>query len=184
MKTLLFIIATSLFGYGLSSQSVPGGGRGPKFSSTYTDLKTQCKPAAAGEAPEGDDMPLRCEGYGGYEVRIDFSAASSHLRILPTGHDAEDSIDLAAQPLNYDAKRKIEWRLADGKPFAVIFRVDQSTDEVDPAERWRPENKRGVALLVKGLKGYEHIDFAVDARGRDANAQARDVADRAYLKGR
>jgi hypothetical protein len=96
----------------------------------------------------------------------------------------EDSIDLAAQPLNYDVKRKIEWRLADGKPFAVIFRVDQSTEGVDPAEMWRPENKRGEFLLVKGLKGYEHIDFAVDARSRDANAQARDMADRAYLKGR
>jgi hypothetical protein len=184
MKTLLLLITSVLFDYGLSSPLVIGGERAPRFTSVYTNLETQCKAVAAGEAPEGVDMPLRCEGYGGYEVRIDFSAASSHLRIQLTGHGAEDSIDLATQPLNYDVKRKIEWRLADEKPFAVIFRVDQSTEGVDPAEMWRPENKRGELLLVKGLKGYEHIDFAVDARSRDANAQARDMADRAYLKGR
>jgi hypothetical protein len=183
MKSLILVGATALFGLGLFSQTVLGDGRAPKFSSAYTDLKTQCKPTAEGEA-QGDDTPLRCEGYGGYEIRIDFSAASSHLRVQPTGDEAEDSIDLAAQPLNYDAKRKIEWRLAGGKPFAVIFRVDKSRDGVDPAEMWRPENKTGESLLVKGLKGYEHIDFEVDARTPDANVKARDMADSAYSKGR
>jgi hypothetical protein len=91
---------------------------------------------------------------------------------------------LAVQPLNYNAKRKIEWRLANGKPFAVIFRIDKARREVDPAEMWRPENKTGEYLLVNGLKGYEHIEFEVDARSPNANAQARDLADRAFMKGR
>lgn len=175
--------AAALCGLVLFSLSALGTNRPPKFTSAYTDLKTQCKPIAEGEA-EGDDTPLRCEGYGGLELRIDFSAASSHLRVQPKGDDAEDAINLAQQPLNYDARRKVEWRLADGQPFAVIFRVDKSKEGVDPAEMWRPENKTGESLVVKGLKGYERIDFEVDARASDANAKARELADKAFLKER
>ena len=181
MKSLPLFVSLALLG--LFSQTVSGDGRPPKFSSAYTDLQTQCKPIAEGEA-QGDDTPLRCEGYGGLEIRIDFSAASSHLRVQPKGDATEESINLAAQPLNYDAKRKIEWRLADGQPFALIFRVDKSKDGVDPAEMWRPENKTGESLIVKGLKGYEHINFEVDARAADANVKARELADRAFLKER
>lgn len=159
------------------------GGAAQKFSSAYTDLKTQCKPIAKGE-PQGDDTPLRCEGQGGYEIRIDFSAASSHLYVQPTACECDERVELAAQPLSYDSKRKVEWRLAGGKPFAVIFRVDKPKDGLDPSEMWRPENKAGEALLVKGLKGFERIDFEVDARGPDANAKAREMADAAYAGGR
>lgn len=173
----------ALFGCGLLCQAAFGAGRAQKFSSAYTDLRTQCEAIAEGE-PQGDDTPLRCKGYGGYEVRVDFSAASSHLRVQPAGGGAEDSIDLAAQPLHYDAKRKIEWRLADGKPFALIFRVDKAREGLDPAEMWRPENKTGESLLVKGLRGYEHINFEVDAGAPNANAKAREMADRAYPKDR
>ncbi len=160
-----------------------GEGRKPQFSSVYTDLKAQCRPIAQGEA-QGDDTPLRCDGYGGYEVRIDFSAASSHLRVQLADGESEDAITLAEQPLSYDAKRKIEWRLADGKPFAVIFRVDKPKDGLDPTEMWRPENKAGESLRVKGLEGYGQIDFEVDARTPNANLKAREMADNAYLKGR
>ncbi|HEX6182957.1 MAG TPA: hypothetical protein VFZ44_03530 [Pyrinomonadaceae bacterium] len=181
MNTLLLVCASALLCAGLFPQTSPGGA--PKFSSAYTDLKTQCKPIAEGE-PQGDDTPLRCAGHGGYEVRIDFSAASSHLGVQPAGGESEERIELATQPLNYDAKRKIEWRLAGGEPFAVIFRVDKVKDGLDPAEMWRPENKTGESLLVKGLKGYERINFEVDAKAPDANAKAREMADSAYAKGR
>ncbi len=57
MKSLLLLlIALAL--PGLFSQSALGTNRPPKFSSAYTDLSTQCKPVAEGEA-EGDDTPLR-----------------------------------------------------------------------------------------------------------------------------
>lgn len=179
----MLAVSLSLLGPVPSSRPAPGDKRPPKFSSAYTDLQTQCKPVAGGEA-QGDDTPLRCEGYGGLEIRIDFSAASSHLRVQPKGDDAGDAIDLAAQPLRYDAQRKVEWRLADGQPFALIFRVDKSKDGVDPAEAWRPENKTGESLLVKGLKGFERINFEVDARAADANAKARELADGAFLEER
>jgi hypothetical protein len=174
MKTLLIVCTSALLGAGLFAQTSPGGAQ--KFSSAYTDLKTQCKPIGKGE-PQSDDMPLRCTGHGGYEIRIDFSAASSHLGVQPESCECEERIELATQPLHYDAKRKIEWRFADGKPFAVIFRVDKVKDGLDPAEMWRPENKTGESLLVKGLKGYERINFEVDAK-------AREMADRSYGESR
>ena len=181
MKTLLLVCASVLLGAGLFPQTSPGNAQ--KFSSAYTDLKTQCKPITKDE-PQGDDTPLRCVGYGGFEIRIDFSAASSHLNVQPTNCECEERIELATQPLHYDAKRKIEWRFAGGEPFAVIFRVDKVKDGLDPAEMWRPENKTGESLLVKGLKGHERISFEVDAKTPDANAKAREMADRAYTEGR
>ena len=182
MKRLTLVFAAALVCVALFSVAASGGSRATKFSSSYTDLKTQCKEVSQGE-PQGDDTPLRCRGLGGYEIWIGFSAASSHLNVQRKGDRDEDSIVLATQPLNYDSKRKIEWRLADGKPFAVILRVDKPKDGLDPSEMWRPENKAGESLLVKGLKGYERIDFEVDAKTPNANEKARELADGAYAKG-
>lgn len=158
------------------------GARATKFSSVYTDLKTQCKSITEAEM-EGEDTPLRCKGYGGYEINIDFSATSSHLTVQPKGHN-EDSINLGMQSLDYDSTHKVEWRLANGKPFAVIIRVDNPKDNLDASEMWRPENKAGESLLVRGLKGHEKIDFEVDAKTPNANEKARVLADGAYAKGR
>ena len=40
--------------------------------------------------------------------------------------------------------------------------------------------KIGEELIVKGLKGFENIDFTVDAKTPNANAKARELADNAY----
>jgi hypothetical protein len=85
------------------------------------------------------------------------------------------------QPLDYDQKRRIEWRLANGKPFAVIYRIVKSKTE-QPEEMWRPENRGGELLVIKGLKGYEHIDLELDAATPDANVKAREMADSAYAR--
>ena len=153
------------------------------FTSQYTDLKTGCRAAFTlkkGETVQGDDMPLKCRGLGGYDIRIDYSAASSSLR-LQRGDDSSGAISLGMQPIDYDRKHKIEWRLANGTPFAIIFRVDKSKSE-QPEEMWRPENKSGESLLIKGLKGYEQIDFELDAKTANANVKAREMADAAYAK--
>jgi hypothetical protein len=169
---------TSLFSQAVLSSS----SRAAKFTSTYTDLKKQCK-AAFKSVGEGQDMPLRCKGYGGYEIAIDYSAASSNLRLQPVGGKNDDEmIILGMQPMTYSDTRKIEWRMADGKPFAVIYRMDKSKSE-EATEMWQPQNKTGEALMVKGLKGYDHINFEVDAKEPDANAKARAKADAAYTGG-
>lgn len=182
MKRLTLVFAAALVCVALFSDAASVGARATKFSSAYTDLKTECKEVSQGE-PQGDDTPLRCRGFGGYEIWIGFSAASSHLNVQRKGDRDEDSIVLATQSLHYDSNHKIEWRLADGKPFAVILRVDKPKDGLDPSEMWRPENKAGESLLVKGLKGHERIDFEVDAKTPNANERARELADGAFAKG-
>jgi hypothetical protein len=112
---------------------------------------------------------------------------ASHITVTrPTKTDRiGDPVPLTAQSLNYDQEgRKIEWRMADGKPFAVILRVsnfDRSDD--DGGDPFNPKNKTGESLLVKGLKGYEHIDFEVDTKTTpNPNVKARELADGNYRK--
>ncbi len=155
------------------------------FSSAYTDLNKECRNAVK-KVGEGQDMPLRCKGYGGYSLYIYYSAFASHTTAVT--RDEKTSIALATQGLGYtDEKgRKVEWRMAGGVPFAVILRVSVYKEGADEAGEspYQDKYKTGEALLVKGLKGYEHIDFQVDAQAPDANAKAREMADQAYAKGR
>jgi hypothetical protein len=135
----------------------------PKFSSVYTDLNTQCRNAVK-EVGEGQDMPLNCKGYGGYRIYIYYSAANAWLAAETS--DGKTSIPLTGAQLNYDREkgRKIEWRLANGKPFAVILRVEGK-------------------LQIRGLKGYEQVVEEVDPKTTaNANEQAREIADKAYLE--
>ncbi len=154
-----------------------------RFSSVYTNLKTECRPAFKPKKgdPSGEDIPLKCKGYGGYEVRIDYSAASANLRLQPARGNSDESINLGMQPLDYDQSHKIEWRLANGKPFAVIYRVDKSKSD-QPEEMWSPANKSGEALVIKGVKGFEQIDFEVEASQPNANLKARELADQAFAR--
>jgi hypothetical protein len=136
-----------------------------KFSSVYTDLNKQCKAALKeSEIGEGQDMPQNCKGYGGYRISIGYSAMYAHL--IAETLDGKHSIPLTTAQINYDMEkgRKIEWRMANGKPFAVILRVEDK-------------------LLVKGLRGYEKIDYDIDTKTTpNPNQQAREMADKAYLQ--
>ena len=118
---------------------------------------------------------------------IYYSALASHVSIKTSNKD--DFIYLAAEKLDFSDNRdsKLEWRLADGKPFAVILKVsryDQAVQEKGE-NPYEDAHKIREFYLVKGLKGYENIDFEVDAQANPAAlAQARELADAAYLKSR
>jgi len=61
-----------------------------RFSSNFTDLTKDCKDAL-NEVGEGQDMPLKCRGYGGYYIYISYSAFASHITINPiNGNDGID----------------------------------------------------------------------------------------------
>ena len=155
-----------------------GGSAAVKFTSLYTNLKTQCW--ADGKVGEGQDQPLKCKGYGGYVIKIGYSAASSHMRIELAKSDAEP-VNLPAQPINYDGMgRKIEWRLANGKPFAVILRIDVPKDGLEATELWQPGNLKGQSLLVQGLGKYSDFTAEIDAKSPNANVEARKQADAKY----
>lgn len=165
---------------GLSPKSAP---RTPKFTSVYTNLRTQCRSVATNG--QGDDPPMRCTGFGGYLLVVDFSAASSHLRIEPQRNPTEaNTVQLGTQPIDFNSGgKKLEWRLADGKPFAVIMRMENHKDVDDPTAYWQPQNRLAQTLLVQGLGGHSSLNSQVDATKPSANADARKMADDAFLNG-
>lgn len=150
------------------------------FTSAYTDLNTQCRYGRA--ASEGGDAPLYCTGYGGYRLLVSFSALAADVFV--ESRDGRFSRLLASgQALDYAEQkgRKVEWRMAGGKPFAVIIRAfEYAAGGDDGAPDF--SRKVGEKLLVKGLEGYERIDFAVDAQTPNANVRARRLADEHYRK--
>jgi len=182
-KTSTFLTMTALCGALVLAQPALCNGQASDFSSVYTDLSKDCK-AAFNKVGAGQDMPLKCKGTGGYEVRIDYSAMSASLRIQSPNDETAASV--SPQPLGYYDKRKVEWRLAKGKPFAIIIRGDRYKDEsgnID-ADTYSPQNITGTYLLVVGLKGFEYIDGKIDAKTPDANAKAREMADAGFIRGK
>jgi hypothetical protein len=148
-----------------------------RFSSGYTDL-TKCgsgmtkKEEREAEA-RGTDIPTLCKGYGGYNIFVGYSACSSHI----SADKGEESIPIATQAGDFKQKT-VEWRLANGKPFAIIFRVYEYGGDDLCATGGKIT---GESLIVQGLKGYEHIDATVNVKGTpNPNVKARELADKSY----
>lgn len=154
------------------------GADGPvSFSSVYTDLKRGC---TTGGGQEGGHVSTFCKGPGGYQIHY-FDSATT-LEFSAASDDMEFSQKLASQALDYDtANRKVEWRLANGKPFAVIIRKNTYKQGDDGLIAY-PTKYTGEFLIIKGLKGYEMIDGNVDATAINANQTARELADNAFLQ--
>jgi hypothetical protein len=165
------------------SQAGAKKSRPQRFSSLYTDLNKECRNAFK-SVGEGQDMPLKCKGYGGYFIYIYYSAWASHIAINTSNNDGTPAI--ASQALSYsDEKgRKVEWRLANGKPFAVIMRISKYSENAgaNGDSPFDPKYKTGETLIVKGLKGH-NIDFEVDVKSTpNPNEKARQLADSNYDK--
>lgn len=174
MKSLAFVLALILILFTANSFAQTKTAK-TKFSSVYTDLKRNCETVRGGE---GQDDAYDCRGFGGYRVAVWYSAAAEIMAInLP---DKSDLISLDTHDIAADySKRKIEWRLANKKPFAVIFRVDKYGGE--KKDDYNIFGKKiGEELKIVGLKGFENISFTVDAKTPDANAKARELADKAF----
>jgi hypothetical protein len=154
-------------------------GQVAKMSSVYTNLKTDCKNAFK-SVDDGQDMPLVCKGFGGYKVDVGYSAWAALISISKPKSD-EEVISLGNHPINFtDSGAKLEWRLANGKPFAVILRIKKYNLDKAAANGDNPftaDNVIGEALIIKGLSGYSQIDFEVNAKEKNANAKAQKMAD-------
>jgi hypothetical protein len=136
-----------------------------KFTSFYTDTTKNCK---------GEEPVFTCKGYGGYKVVIGIGGVFSDARVEA---DKSDYSLLIAERQSVGWNPKIEWRMADGKPFAVILRVDINDENADIPK------KIGEQLIIKGLKGFESIDEAVNGKTPKANEKAREIADQGFNKG-
>ena len=124
----------------------------------------------------GQDIPTVCKGPDGYAVDISYSACASSFSITK----GDDRIGLGMQAIDWKQKT-VEWRLANGKPFAVIMR---SYDYAGNDNCATGGKITGESLIIKGLKGYEHIDGTVDAKTTNANVKARALADKGFEKPR
>src|SRR5690242_18255965 len=91
--------------------TITGAAQTPRFTSRYTNLKTDCRNAIKLKQAEehGEDVPLKCRGYGGYEINIGYSATSSQFSINRVGKRDEDVVTSTMQPIDYDLRRKVEW---------------------------------------------------------------------------
>jgi hypothetical protein len=150
-----------------------------RFSSGYTAL-TKCGSGMTRKEEReaekhGSDIPTRCKGYGSYDVYIYYSACSSIISLEKKG---DENISLATQAVGWKQKN-VEWRLANGKPFAIIMRVYDYAGNEQCATGGRIT---GESLIVKGLKGYERINETIKTTTPNANLKAREVADKAYAK--
>jgi hypothetical protein len=146
-----------------------------KFTSVYTSLSKGCKTLKGGD---GQDDAFICKGAGNYQVRIYYSAASSHINAELKGTD--DSVSLATLSVGYnESKTTLEWRLANGKPFAVIMREPIYSETAAEGEYFG--KVMGQKLVVTGLIGFgDAITGEVDAKTANANVKAREIADKAY----
>lgn len=190
MKFNLLVIIAAFCFLNVQAQNKPA--KPVKFTSVYTNLNTQCKSALTRREEKeseanGQDTPLKCKGYGGYQIYFSYSVESVFIYISDNLRDGDASINLASQNYNYDQEknRKIEWRLADGKPFAVILRVSNYDPPADPPSgetHFMDKYKTGESLLVKGLRNFERIDAEIDSKTPSANQKARQTADDSYLE--
>lgn len=192
LLTTITLVALSLIGSNTSTssagelaapitsglRSVNGQGA-TRFSSAYTPLTKTC-PSGMTEQKEkeaeerGSDIPTKCKGLGGYDVYISYSACSSDFSL----EKGKERISLTMQAGDWKQKT-VEWRMANGRPFAVILRVyEYSGDDLCVGTGGKII---GESLIVKGLKGYEHIDEEVKVKGTpNPNAKARQLADKGY----
>ncbi len=149
-----------------------------KMSSVYTNLQTDCK---AESKVEADEVPFICKAVGGYRVRIIPAGAwAETIEVVDAKGETVISLGNVGYGYSTTNNRKLEWRLANGKPFAVIFRVntyDEAKANNDGDSPFLAKYKTGEKLLIKGLSGFSQIDFEVDGKTNNANAQAQLKAD-------
>lgn len=162
----------------------------PRFTSVYTDLTKDCKPSINKQEERetqlrGEHIPLKCKVVGNYYLFINYSVTAS---ILFINNNRDDSrIELATQNLDFNMKKDkmLEWRLADGKPFAVILPVSIykfPSNIPSGATPFDAKYKIGESLIVRGLLGYEQIEYNIDAHQANAVELARQSAEEAFLQ--
>ncbi len=144
-----------------------------KFTSSFSNFTTDCKLV--------DE-----EGAGRNECTTPVSkiyvSSNPVLSNISMGDDFMDAKTLFSQSFDSDfQKQKIEWRLADEEPFAVIIHLyDYNLHDAGQTAK----NTGLEYFAVKGLGGYSFIDFQIPIVGNpNAAEEARQQADEIYRNG-
>lgn len=178
-KKIIGIAILFLFGLTLSD-NLPSAAAQTRFTSVYTKNISKCGSGATKREEKemenrGQDIPTECSGPGGYKLFIGYSCCASYFSVIR----GDDQINLFTESLDWK-QQTAEWRLADGKPFAIIIRYNTHDIDVDTALM---TGVKGEFLKVKGLKGFENIDSDIDVRtAKNPNVEARRIADAGFGK--
>ncbi len=172
MRELLILLVLSIaFGFTANAQTAT-------MSSVYTNMSVDCK---AETKVEADEVPLICKAVGGYRLRIVPAGAwAESLEIVDNKGDQVASLGTHGYGFSSVKNKKLEWRMANGKPFAVILRVNKYNSEKandDGDSPFLDKYKTGEKLMVRGLTGYSQIDFEVEGKDKNANVKAQKMAD-------
>jgi hypothetical protein len=153
-----------------ASPSAPAGSEvgtaeaeGSRYTSAYTPFELEvCR--VTGENPEGASVNYTCPGYADVPIFLHLGDGRFDL---DAGLDGDEFMTIGA--FN-DIGERLEWRLHDGEPFAVIFRY------LDVA----PQGEGRTVLAVEkiGRAGSPGCRVAhVSGDTPDANRVAREIAD-------
>jgi hypothetical protein len=133
-----------------------------QITSAYTKLDLdKCARIDRGEEPQS--ATWRCRGYAGVPL---FVQNGDERYDVDAGR--EDADELWADGFDYPGAT-VEWRLARGKPFAIIYRLNPANPE---ASKW---SRLMVETIGRAKPGCRVA--SIDARGKNANAEARRAAD-------
>lgn len=152
-----------------------------EFSSVYTQLDdTTC--SAVKNVIDKDEAPLICHGYGDYMIFVEEHGVFPRFYI---GREISEKLDdWSASDFPSFAQNStgwnmvIEWRLADGEPFACIVRSKIDRSLINPDEKGLTDK-----FVVKNLKGFGPIEITIDASDtKNANIAARNAADSGFRK--
>lgn len=150
-----------------------------KFTSVYTKLDSKtCKSKWKPESDE-DEVPYFCDGYKDYKIYINTHGISNFYIGREISENMELWTSLKLPSFLFSGfSQTIEWRLADGEPFACIVRAEYDKQIFNLDEKgWANE------LGVQNLKGFAPISVSIDAsKNKRANEEARERADAGYRK--
>jgi hypothetical protein len=135
------------------------------IASRYTSVDTRrCRTLEI--IPEGDSVRRRCPGLAGINLYVNEGDGRSEI---DAGADDGQWESLPAFNTIGD---RIEWRLSDGRPFAIIYRLRTSAS---------PDHVAGSALVVERIGRGPAAPGCrlgiVDGALPEANARARSLAD-------
>jgi hypothetical protein len=142
----------------------------PQFASTYTDFDLAKCEVLSEEREEGSSAEYRCPGFGQFPLLVQEGDGRFDL---DAGGDDGGFQTIGA--FN-DIGETVEWRLKDGRPFAVIFRFLDVTEEANGRTVIAVETVTG-----SGQPACRVAQIAGDTP--DANQRARELADAAAADG-
>jgi hypothetical protein len=144
--------------------------------SVYTPIgEKQCRTLKSAEA--GDDgFEARCRGAAGYSLILSEGDLRQNLTIItPKGKEYSLELWSVVSSGFSSVGPKIEWRLANAKPVALILRYNTSEDAESP-------NKNTSYLAVAKITATEICVTEKISPGPKANEDARRAADSAGTK--